>query len=979
VTPRLATRAFLVLAVVCLGAALRGQAQGSLRGTVIDADFDAPLAGARVQILELGLRTDSNEQGVFSIQPVPPGRYTVVAAKDGYRRAVRGEVVVTAGQVTELRLELAGDYTDLEEFVVRDPLQADSASEAALLDLRLESPALMDSIGSDLIGKSGASDAAGALRLVAGASTADGKSAVIRGLPDRYVSTQMNGVLLPTADEDKRAVELDQFPAEVIQSLQVSKTFTPDQQGNASGGAVNVVLKGVPDEPFFFKWKSGTAYNANVTGRSRFLTYDGGGVHAFGKGGAERRVQETGENWDGAVGVDHGEGPTDTKFSGSIGGSFELGGGWRAGGALSLYHGTDSSYSQNGRDDSLYAYVFGEQLSPQVSQGTQLEDTFLTSLLDVQQSRQSAQWGGLVTLGVANTDHALTLSYLSTRIAEDRVTLAEDTRGKHFFFPGHEPDVPGTPGFDEQFAAPYQRLQTLEYVERATDTLQLTGRHRLEPHPVVPLDVVEFDWTLARSRAVKDQPDRRQLGSIWTTSGLYLPLKPAAQFTLGNLQRLFEKTVEDSEEAAVNLKVPFDFLGNGRGWFKVGAFHDRVERRFEQETFSNFDDPSASYAGRFDELDWSQAWRFQEHLITASESDIDYRGEQELSAWYGMLELPVLPQVRLIGGVRFENTRLAIVNAPEVDALWIPPGEFGIADLNPGDGDVAFAQDDVLPAVSLVYTPFEQVTLRAAYGETVGRQTFKELSPVFQQEYLGGPVFVGNPGLRMSALRNYDVRADYTPAEGSLFSLSWFQKDITDVIEYVEKRAQYTVTTAVNYPRGTMEGFEVEVRQEIGRLWAPAAGLALGGNATWIDSSVRLPDDELRLFEETFGVSQSPTRDMTGAPRHLYNAFLTWDFAATATTVGLFYTVTGDTLVQGPGPANDIYVPGTYLLESDALSATLSQRLGAHVKLSFAAKNLTDPVRTEVYRGEFVDGDTIRRTRQDGVEYSLSIGGEITF
>ena len=108
--------------------------------------------------------------------------------------------------------------------------------------------ALMDSISADLMSRAGASDAASALKLVAGASVQNGKSAVIRGLPDRYVSSQMNGVRLPTADEDKRAVELDQFPSAVIESIQVSKTFTPDQQGDASGGAVNVVLKSVPEE-----------------------------------------------------------------------------------------------------------------------------------------------------------------------------------------------------------------------------------------------------------------------------------------------------------------------------------------------------------------------------------------------------------------------------------------------------------------------------------------------------------------------------------------------------------------------------------------------------------------------------------------------------------------------------------------------------------------------------------------------------------
>jgi outer membrane receptor protein involved in Fe transport len=950
-----------------------------LRATVGDMDFDVPLAGATVQIVELGLRVDSNDQGQVAFPQVPAGRYTVVAWKDGYQRTVRADVVVNAGQLTELRLDLRGDFTDMEEYVVRQPLQADTGTENALLALRIESPALMDSISADLMSKAGASDAAGALRLVAGASTADGKTAVIRGLPDRYVSSQMNGVLLPTADEDKRAVELDQFPAEVIQSLQVSKSFTPDQQGNASGGAVNVVLKGVPDVPFFSKWKVGSGYNDNLTGRNRFLTSEGGGVHAFGKSGGERGVQELGENWDGAVGTSYAEAPVDSSFGGGIGGKVDLGGRWRAGGSLNIYHDRSSGYFRNGRDDSLYSYNFGEALSPVASQGTQFDDTFITSLLDIEQGKQSVQWGGLATFGVATDGHEIALAWLSTRIAEDTATRAEDTRGKHYFFPGHDPETPGTPGYAEQDAAPYQRLHTIEYVERATDTLQLSGRHKVEEFAAMPAEVLEVDWTVAKSRALRDQPDRRQFGVKWTTGGFYLPLKPAAQFVLGNMQRVFERTLEDSEEAQINLKVPFDFLGNGRGYVKFGAFYDKVDRKFDQDTFSNFSDPNAFYAGRFDEFDWSEAWGFQDHLVTASDFDIDYRGAQELEAYYVMVELPVLERVRLISGARLESTKISIVNSPEEDALWIPPGEFGIADLEPGDGDASYARDKILPSVALVYDPIRWLTLRAAYSETVGRQTFKELSPVFQQEYLGGPVFVGNPDLEMSTLRNYDLRADATPFDGSLFSLSWFRKDVFDVIEYVEKRAQYTVTTAVNYPRGMLDGYEVEGRQQLGTLWGPLDGLAVGANSTWIHSRVMLPDDELIKFENTFNVRQSASRDMTGAPEFLYNLFCTWDLAATGTGVGLFYTVTGDTLVQGPGPANDIYVPGTYEIEYDTLNFTLSQKLGSHVKLSFSAKNLTNPTRTEVYRGEFVEGDTIRRTRDDGIGLSLSIGGEIRF
>lgn len=964
---------------VTLAAAARAQQAGSLRGTVFDKDFDAPLAGATVQIVEAGLRADTNDQGAFVFAQLKPGRYTVVAAKEGYVRAVKGDLVVAPGQLAEVRLELAGDYTDLEEFVVRDALLGSTGSEAALLDMRLESPSLVDAIGSDLMSRAGASDAAEALRLVAGASTADGKSAVIRGLPDRYVSSQMNGVLLPTADEDKRAVELDQFPAEVIESVQVSKTFTPDQQGNASGGAVNVVLKGVPDEPAFLKWKVGTSYNTNVTGRSDFLTYAGGGVHAFGKSGSERGVQELGENWDGAVGVSRGEAPRDFKTAVSGGARFDLGNGWRAGGFVNLYYERDSSFFDDGVDNSLWALKLGDPLTPQFSQGTPQSGEFYTSLLDVTQARQSATWGGLSTFGIANDDHAVTLSWLFTRSAEDTATLAEDTRGKQYFFPGHDPAVPTSPGFEQILGAPYLRLQTLTYAERATDTLQLSGRHRLDVRGLGSGQAAELQWTLARSRADRDEPDKRQLASAWNPNGVYLQYKPAAQFTLGNLQRTFEKIEEDSQEESLSLKLPFEAWGARKGYVKFGGFHDRVDRTFDQDTYSNFSDPTFFYNGSFYELDWSQVWGFEDHPITASATDVDYRGSQSLTAGYAMLELPFTGWLKVIGGLRIESTSIRIVNSPEAEALWVPPGQFGTAALLPGDGDVDFAQQDLLPSIGLVLDPVEGVTVRAAYNETVARQTFKELTPIFQQEYLGGPVFVGNPDLQMSSVRNFDLRVDWTPKTGSLLSASWFRKDIDNPIEYVEKLASYSFTTAVNYPRGSLNGIELEARQALGEWWKPLAGLGIGANSTWIDASVRLPQSEIEQFEALHGVTPKGSRDMTNAPEYLYNLFATWDFAPTKTGFGIFYTVTGDTLVQGPGPSNDFFVPATYETRWESLNASLSQSLGAGVKLTLAAKNLTDALRREVYRSEYIPDDVTRRSHTDGVDWSLSIGGEIRF
>ncbi|HEX6810531.1 MAG TPA: hypothetical protein VF384_02805, partial [Planctomycetota bacterium] len=80
-----------------------------------------------------------------------------------------------------------------------------------------------------------------------------------------------------------------------------------------------------------------------------------------------------------------------------------------------------------------------------------------------------------------------------------------------------------------------------------------------------------------------------------------------------------------------------------------------------------------------------------------------------------------------------------------------------------------------------------------------------------------------------------------------------------------------------------------------------------------------------------------------------------------------------------PGPSNDFFIPATYETRYENLNATLSQSLGRGVRLMLTGKNLTDAERREVYRSEFISGDVTRRTHHEGVEWTLSIGGEIKF
>jgi outer membrane receptor protein involved in Fe transport len=976
------------------------QPKGAIRGVVREKEFAAPIGAAQVTAIENGRKAETSEEGSFVLDDMPPGKYTLVVSKGGYAQQLKSDVIVTAGQLTEVDVVLASEITEMDEFVAQDLFKVAAGSEASLLKVRFDSAALMDSIGAELMSRAGASDAAAALRLVAGASIQDNKSAVIRGLPDRYISSQLNGVRLPTADADKRAVQLDQFPTPVIESIQVSKTFTPDQQGDASGGAVNVKLKSIPDEGVF-QLRAQYTHNNQVSGRDDFLSYKGGGVSHWGYRDDEPQVDKIGQSWDGAAGTSTIDAPRDYKWSLLAGGKHALGDDWKIGGLASFYYEHFSSFYDNGQDNSYWVEHPGGPMVPQKKQVN--GDDFKTALFDVTQGRQGVRWGALGTIGLESENNRIGLTYLFSHTAEDVATLAEDTRGKSYFFPGYNVRDPSDPGNaagnnSKLNVAPWLRLDTLEYTERTTKSLQFNGNHKLpfgefQLGDVFHFQPAELDWTAAWSSAGLDQPDKRQFGALWHPRGLdpgipifgippsFTPpvwnqLLPADNVNLGNFQRIWKEISEDSSSYGVNLKFPFEQWSQAPGYLKTGFFTDQVDRKFNQETFANFGDVNTTFNGSWFDP-WSSEFPSQDHPISASSFDVDYKGEQTIRAFYGMVDMPIVRSLDVIGGARFESTDISIVNFPESSALWFPPGIDQAVTLHPGEADVDFHQEDVLPSIGLVYKPLEPLTLRGSFSQTVARQTFKELTPILQQEFAGGPVFVGNPELQMANLDNYDVRVDCVPSDGALLSASWFYKTVKDPIEYVQRFVDFTFTTAENYPSGKLHGYEVEARESLGSLWKPLEGFAVGANATFLKSQVTLPQGEEDLLESV-GVSM-PTRDMTNAPDHLYNAYVTYDLLSWGSQVALFYTVQGDTLIAGATKTQGNFIPNVYAKQFDTLNFSFTQKFLKYFALNLQAKNLTNPEIETVYRSPYIGSDVLKTTFTRGLELSVAIGATFSF
>ena len=156
-------------------------------------------------------------------------------------------------------------------------------------------------------------------------------------------------------------------------------------------------------------------------------------------------------------------------------------------------------------------------------------------------------------------------------------------------------------------------------------------------------------------------------------------------------------------------------------------------------------------------------------------------------------------------------------------------------------------------------------------------------------------------------------------------------------------------------------------------------GLGVGGNVTFMTSEVTLPESEAAQFSAPNVDKPTSERDMTNTPEYLYNLFVTYDIEHSGTQLALFYTHQGDALIAGAGVNQGNYVPDVYADDYGTLNLSVMQPLGQHFRLTFAAKNLTNPDIRTVYRSDYIDGDVLRSTYSQGIEYSLTLGMEIKF
>ncbi|OYV04862.1 MAG: hypothetical protein CFE26_14635, partial [Verrucomicrobiales bacterium VVV1] len=266
-------------------AAMLPEGQCELVGEISDAASLDPIAGAIVDAIGTGKTTDTDAKGRFKFTGLPPGTYTLEASKLGYF-AESGSVTLVAGQVAELRVGLrikpaddgSQEYT-LEEETLIGEYQGEIAG-ALGLNLAADTPVLSSGLNRDDFAKSAVGDAGEAVSKVSGANIVDGKYAVVRGLADRYVTTTFNGAQISSADPSRKAVQLDLFPTNVIESINVAKTYSPELSADFGGAAIDIVTRAFPEKQLInFKVK----YEINSNLDDKIYVHPGGDLGFLGK------------------------------------------------------------------------------------------------------------------------------------------------------------------------------------------------------------------------------------------------------------------------------------------------------------------------------------------------------------------------------------------------------------------------------------------------------------------------------------------------------------------------------------------------------------------------------------------------------------------------------------------------------------------------------------------------------------------------
>ncbi|MBN2340169.1 MAG: TonB-dependent receptor [Deltaproteobacteria bacterium] len=904
-------------------------------GKVVHEETGEGVKGVRVFVRgESGYReTDENGQFVFE---VPVGVHDVSAIHQQFATVTQNNVSVVAEKPTEIELVVTPLGVMLSDFVVTAPRI--EGGTASLMEERKESTAVEDVIGAEQMSKTGDSNAASALKRVTGITVVGGKYVYVRGLGERYSSTLFNGAMLPSPEPERRVIPLDMFPAGMLESVVVQKTYSPEMPGEFGGGVVLLRSRNYPSEFVFDVSLSGEILTGttftqgwmNPSGPTDWLGVDGGHRSLPGEfveategqplvegdlitpGFSLEEIEELGEllpqqwkTWKDTI-------PPNFGGSVSVGNTFKL---------RKLKLGVLGSAMYDNDWESVEPHFVVYNMGQ--------DDMRIFHDYDFENTVNTIKTSGFLALGVEFSEHhSLRSTTILNRITDNQ------TR----WYRGLNSDV------DTDI-----RVLRIRWVERQLFSQQLLGEHLIQP-----LHDLGFNWRYTYSRATRDEPLRREARyDLERDTGRWrLSNRPEGNSTL------FSELVDVSHDLGFEFSMPFRFDEyNELKLFGGGAFVIR-EREVDTRRFNFNTKKTNSFPAEEGPLSlWPEDLFVDEYIGPFTYDGTDYAGleireatrptdnytaEQTISAGYTKGELQLMEDVKLMAGARVEKS----VQKVRTFELFTATPQTTEADLE---------TLDVLPAGTASWEFIEGMIVRGGYGRTVSRPEFRELSEAPFNDVTGGRETVGNPDLKRATIDNFDVRWDWFFAPGELISFGGFFKRFEDPIE-VSLIQTAQIGTSWRNARGAKNvGLEFDFKKSFNWISEALQDMYFATNASFIRSRVELDPE---------GIQTTNERPLQGQSPFVINAQVGYDDVDSGLSLVLLYNVFGRRISE----VGAVGLPDTYEQPFHQMNFVAKKKFKKHYQLSFKIGNILNQA------VEFKQGGHTTFYYKKGVSFSLGAG-----
>ncbi len=914
---------------------------GSIRGVVKDSKTGETIIGANVRLENTGYGVATGLDGDFEISRVEPGNYTVIVSFITYA-SQRINVDIIASKQTFLTVEMEEDISELSTVTVT--AVRETSSDISLLRNIRESVQVVSGLSAESISRTLDSDVSQVVKRIPGVTVIQDRFIVVRGLNERYNTTQLHNINTPSMEPDVRSFSLDVVPSNIIDQILIYKSPSPELPGDFSGGMVKIFTKSIPDE---------TSTTLDISTGFR----QGTSLRDF---RAEERRNSHWTGWnDGAN--DWPVGFPD-RLTGLPNAEIEQAG-------RSLPNNWKEQNYNSGLDYKLgFTYNFRKDIGKkgmQIGNTTSIQYSNTKTIFNVENnafeafdfqtnqpklrySFQDIEYGQEITNGLVfnwawkiNDNNVIELKNLYQRLTT------------HDFIDR----------FGDQIAQGFKQNNFAFFNEyRGIYSGQVIGSHKLFK------EAAKLEWIGGFGNTFNQLPDykRYRKNVVDEESGesvLFIPRGQTPDF----LGRFYSDMNEDIYTAAINYEHKFNLESKTsfKPILKLGAY---------------FEDRTRDFSAR--NLGFSRSPNFNEGLI---QSDIDvlfqpeninsttgirlgenfstsnfFIATNELRAYYISLNLP-LNKFNLSGGLRIEDN-IQILRSPSrfQEGTSTPPIEPVIID-----------QIDFLPSVTLSYNINDKMVVKSVYGKTLNRPEFREIAPFGFYDFIFDATVTGFSFLQNASINNYDLRWEWYPSLTETVSFALFYKDFRNPIEslYGNFGSEQSTFLFRNTERAFARGIEIDIRKSLANIFRSRFmnRLSVLGNFSVIDSEVTLGEDLADLLRAT-------NRPLQGQSNFIVNTGLFYDDETKGVQVNVNYNVIGKRiLLVGAGA-----IPDTYEMPRNVLDISVRKALSEKLAMKFGVK--------DIFNQEFLllqdgneDGvfsrtqDQVFRRFKPGTQYSLGL------